>query len=208
MSTADMDNPLDRTSLTTIHLLESRLLRVEHLLYGPAATHPPIYLESAAQKLKEMERRFSIMVSRLRVYSELLKIYKSNPDLFHPPDASTPPSQLPSDAIQSIVLSQASTFSSALSSLTAIQDSPVPDPAESASLIGLTDKMKAIEATQMAQSAEIAELRRKSEAVIRAWYKNGVLDNSESLAEVETRVQRVEKQIRRREKTIEDAKQI
>lgn len=133
---------------------------------------------------------------------------KSNPDFFHSPKASEPPSQLPTDAIQSIVLSQASAFSSALSSLTAIQDSAVPDPAESATLIGLTDKMKAMEATQMAQSAEISDLRRRSEAVIRAWYENGVLDNSQSLADVETRVERVEKKIRQRERAIEDAKQV
>lgn len=133
---------------------------------------------------------------------------KSNPDLFHSPDASVPPSQLSSDAIQSIVLSQAPAYSSALSSLTAIQDSPIPDPSESASLIALTDKMKAIEATQIAQLAEMSELRRRSEMVIRAWYENWVLNNSQSLADVETRVERIEKQIRQRERAFEDAKQI
>ncbi|KAK9440216.1 uncharacterized protein G6M90_00g061740 [Metarhizium brunneum] len=205
---ADMDNTLDQTTLATINLLESRLLRLEHLLHGPATSLPHVHKDSAAQKLKDMERRFSMIISHFRVYNELLKIYKSNPDLFHSPDASVPPSQLSSDAIQSIVLSQAPAYSSALSSLTAVQDSPIPDPSESASLIALTDKMKAIEATQIAQLAEISELRRRSEMVIRAWYENWVLNNSQSLADVETRVERIEKQIRQRERAFEDAKQI
>lgn len=68
--------------------------------------------------------------------------------------------------------------------------------------------MKAIEATQIAQLAEISELRRRSEMVIHAWYENWVLNNSQSLADVETRVERIEKQIRQRERAFEDAKQI
>ncbi|KHO00266.1 uncharacterized protein MAM_02189 [Metarhizium album ARSEF 1941] len=205
----DMDNTLDRTTLATIDLLESRLLRIEHLLYGHAAAVPPIYQEdSAAQKLKDMERRFSMVVSHFRVYGELLKIYKSNPDFFHAPDASVPPSQLPSDAIQSIVLSQASAYFSTLSSLASIKDSPIPDPSESSSLVALTDRMKAMEATRIAQSAEMADLRRRSEMVMRAWYENWVLVNSQSLADVETRVERVEKQVRQKERAAEDARQI
>ena len=84
----------------------------------------------------------------------------------------------------------------------------MPDPSESASLICLTDKMKAIEATQIAQSAEMAELRQRSEAVIRSWYETGVLSNSQALADVETRVERAERLIRRRERAIEDEKQM
>lgn len=74
MAAVDMDNPLDQTTLATISLLESRLLRIEHLLYGPTASHPPVHQDSAAHKMKDMERRFSMIVSRFRVYSELLKI--------------------------------------------------------------------------------------------------------------------------------------
>lgn len=69
-----MDNPLDQTTLSTISLLESRVMRIEHLLYGPTASHPPQQNDSAVQKMKELERRFSTMVSHVRVYGELLKI--------------------------------------------------------------------------------------------------------------------------------------
>jgi hypothetical protein len=68
--------------------------------------------------------------------------------------------------------------------------------------------MKAIEATQLAQSAEISELRRRSEAVIRSWYEGRILGGSQSLADVETRVERVERRIRQRERAIEDENQI
>ncbi|KAG6008451.1 hypothetical protein E4U21_004473 [Claviceps maximensis] len=204
-----MDNPLDETTLATISLLESRLLRIEHVLQGhTTASHPPEQADSALQRIKYIEKRFFILISHIRVYGELLKIYKSNPDLFHAPNASEPPSQLSIQAIRSIVLASASAFPTTLSCLTAIQDSPIPDPSESASLISLTKRMKAIETTQLAQAAELAELRQRSEVVMRAWYERGVLANSQSLAELESRAQDVEKTVRRREVALEERNRI
>ncbi|KAG5931712.1 hypothetical protein E4U53_001649 [Claviceps sorghi] len=203
-----MDNPLDQTTLATISLLESRLLRIEHVLHGHTPSHPPGQADSATQRMKHLEKRFSMLISRIRVYAELLKIYKSNPDFFHAPNASEPPSQLSMHAIQSIVLASASAFPATLSCLTAIQDSPIPDPSESASLIGLTKRMKAIETTQLAQAAELAELRKRSEAVMLAWYERGVLASSHSLADLESRAQGVETTVRRRELALEEGKRI
>ncbi|GJN76964.1 hypothetical protein PLIIFM63780_000452 [Purpureocillium lilacinum] len=204
-----MDSTLDKTTLSTISLLESRLLRIEHLLYGPTASHPPpAHHESAARRLDELERRFSMLSSRVRVYGELLKIYKTHPDFFHAPAPSVPPSQLSIDAIQSIVLASASSFPAILSSLTAVKDSPIPDPSESASLISKAERMKAIEATQLAQATDIAELRRRSEAIMRAWYEGNVLANSQVMADVESRVEKVERLVRRREREILEAKQV
>ena len=107
------------------------------------------------------------------------------------------------EAVQAIVLASASSFPATLSALTAIKDCPVPDPSDSAHLITLTDRMRAIEATQIAQAAEVAELRRRSEVVMRTWYENGVLANSQALADVEARVERSERAVRRAEKRIE-----
>ncbi|POR30882.1 Uncharacterized protein TPAR_08891 [Tolypocladium paradoxum] len=203
-----MDNPLDQTTLSTIALLESRLLRLEHLLYGPTASHPPPQHGSAVRKMGELERRFSLMLSHVRVYGELLKIYKSHPDFFHTPSPSEPPSQLSTDALRSIVLASASTFPSTLSSLTAVKDSPIPDTSESAALIAMTERMKAIEATQVAQASEMAELRRRSEAVMRSWYESGVLGTSRFMADAESRVERVERQVRRKERAKEEDKEM
>jgi hypothetical protein len=126
-----------------------------------------------------------------------------HPDLFHEPSLKETPSQLDFDAVQAIVLASASSFPATLSALTAIKDCPIPDPSESAHLITLTDRMKAIEATQISQAAEVAELRRRSEIVMRAWYENGVLANSQALADVESRVERAERAVRRAEKRLE-----
>ncbi len=67
-----MEHPLDQTTLSTISLLESRLLRIEHLLYGSSA--PPAPRDSALRQMAELEKRFSILTSRIRVYGDLLKI--------------------------------------------------------------------------------------------------------------------------------------
>ncbi|KAG8422801.1 hypothetical protein J3459_010020 [Metarhizium acridum] len=226
---ADMDNTLDQTTLATINLLESRLLRLEHLLHGPAASLPHVYQDSAAQKLKDMERRFSMVVSHFRVYSELLKICQCCTETarYHvihstdikPRQVQSGPFPRPGRLCTAIPAVKRTQFNLSyyLRRLpipqlylpyTAIQDSPIPDPSESASLIALTNKMRAIEATQIAQLAEIAELRRRARTVIRLGTRTGVLNNSQSLADVETRVERIEKQIRQRERALEDAKQI
>ncbi|KAI5467822.1 hypothetical protein BGZ63DRAFT_399367 [Mariannaea sp. PMI_226] len=195
---------MDETTLSTLDLLESRLLRVEHLLYGQNVSPALAQDYSAVEKIDDLEKRFSTLISKIRVYGELLKIYKSHPDFFHTPDPSEPPSQLSTDALQSIVLASASAFPSTLSSLTAIKDSPIPDTAESATLIALGDRMKAIDAVQTAQAAEIADLRRRSEKIVRAWYEGGILSNSALMAELESRVEIAERQVRRAEREMEE----
>ncbi|KAM0461933.1 hypothetical protein ACHAPV_002570 [Trichoderma viride] len=203
---AEMDDPLDKTTLATISVLESRLLRIEHLLYGTTAspTSSLSHHDAALEKMDILERRFNNMVAQIRVYAELLKIYKSNPDLFHAPPPSQPPSQLDSETIQSIVLSSASSFPATLSALTAAKDIPIPDSSASASLISLTQRMRAIEATQLAQAAEISKLRSKSEMLVRSWYENRALVDSQMIADSDGRIRRVEWETRKREVALEE----
>ncbi|RDA95324.1 hypothetical protein CP533_3550 [Ophiocordyceps camponoti-saundersi (nom. inval.)] len=196
-----MDRPLDQTTLSTIDLLEARLLRVEHVLCGPSVPPPPAARhESVTRRMADLERRFSSMLSRIRVYADLLKIYKLHPDFFHAPAASEPPTQLSAAAIRSIVLASASAYPSTLSSLTAVKDSPIPDPSQSAALISAAGRVKAIRATQLAQAAEMAQLRRRSETLVRLWYEGNLLPCSQFTADVESRVKAVERQVRRRER--------
>jgi hypothetical protein len=71
------DQSLDRTTLATISLLEARLLRIEQILYGPsslASTRPSD--DSAVESLAHLERRFATLVSRFRVYADILKLCK------------------------------------------------------------------------------------------------------------------------------------
>ncbi|KAL7800073.1 hypothetical protein V8C37DRAFT_398312 [Trichoderma ceciliae] len=205
----EMDDPLDKTTLATISLLESRLLRIEHILYGSTASpfSSQNQHDAALEKMNALERRFNRMISQIRVYGELLKIYKSNPDLFHAPHPSQPPSQLDSEAIQSMVLSSASSFPATLSALTAVKDIPIPDSSASATLISLSQRMKAIEATQLAQASAISKLRSKSEVLVRSWYENGAVVNSQVLAHSEGKIQRAEREVRRRERQLEEEKQ-
>lgn len=65
-------------------------------------------------------------------------------------------------------------------------------------------RMKAVEATQLAQSAEIAALRARSEVVLRRWYERGVMGYSSFLAGVEDRMEVVERDIRRTERAQEE----
>ena len=67
---------MDQTTLSTLDLLESRLLRIEHLVYGQSASPSLTKDQTAVQKIGHLEKRFSALVSdgRFRVYGELLKI--------------------------------------------------------------------------------------------------------------------------------------
>lgn len=69
-----MEDTLDKTTISTIALLEARLLRIEHLLYGPTSAPSRPASEDVASSLADLERRFSYLLSRIRVYGELLKI--------------------------------------------------------------------------------------------------------------------------------------
>ncbi|KAI0870204.1 hypothetical protein GGS24DRAFT_504988 [Hypoxylon argillaceum] len=192
-----MEFSIDDITLSTISLLEGRLLRIEHILYGNSV---PEWTISATRGLQDLEHRFSRLVQHIRVYGELLKLYKSNPTLFQPPPASQPPPELSLEALRAIVLSAASSYPATASTLTAISDTPVPNPAHSAGLVALLPRMKGVEATQLAQAAEIAELRARSETAVRQWYKHDIMGYSDFVAGVEGRLERVERVVRRVEK--------
>lgn len=65
---------MDQTTLSTLDLLESRLLRVEHLLYGQTVSPSLAQDYSAVEKIADLEKRFSTLTSKIRVYGELLRI--------------------------------------------------------------------------------------------------------------------------------------
>ncbi|KAL0937166.1 nuclear distribution protein [Colletotrichum truncatum] len=200
-----MDSSLDKTTLSTISLLESRLLRIEHLLYGPTAAAPFSHTDSASETLEDLERRFNHLLSRIRVYGEIMKIYNSHPTLFQPPPPSEPPIQLGPEAVQATVLASAASFPATASSLTSVNDCPIPEPSQSAALASLVPRMRGIEATQIAQAAEMAQLRARSEEVLKSWYQQGVLGASDFVADVESRVERIERRVRRAEREKEEA---
>ena len=96
------------------------------------------------------------------------------------------------------MLSSASSYPTTASALTAVvADTPVPDPALSARLAALLPRMAGLEAARCAQDAEVAELRARSEAVVRRFYEHRALPASEFVAAAESRVGRVERAVRR-----------
>ncbi|KAK9772851.1 hypothetical protein AB5N19_03286 [Seiridium cardinale] len=189
---------LDETTLQTLAYLESRVIRLEHILYGH--TTPPAK-SAALPNLQQLEHRFEKLRQRVRTYDELLKIYQAHPTLFTAPSTDAiPPTELSTDALAQMVLASSTLYPATASSLTSIEDTPVPDPALSVNLVGLLPRMRAVEATQKAQAAEIAELRGQSERVVRDWYENNVVGYGDFVAGVEKRVERVERGVRRAER--------
>jgi hypothetical protein len=69
-----MATTMDETTLSTLELLESRLLRVEHLLYGQSQSPALAQDRSATDQIGQLERRFSNLLYDFRVYHELMKI--------------------------------------------------------------------------------------------------------------------------------------
>ena len=216
-----MESSLDTTTLATLSLLEARLARIEHILYGPSQAPDEHHGKSAVYSLAELEHRLHELLQRYRVYTEILKICmycnlwfslswgnlrcfadNAHPSLFHSTSAdSAPPIDLSPEAVRATVLSYASSFPAIASALTSVTtDTPVPDTKLSTELASLMPRMKGVEATQLAQEADIAELRARSERVIRAWYEGNVLRYGQAVTDAETRFEKVEMAIRRQEK--------
>lgn len=57
--------------------------------------------------------------------------------------------------------------------------------------------MRGAAALQHAQALEVSALRARSEVAVRAWYEGGVLKSGIVLADVEGRLERVERGVRR-----------
>jgi hypothetical protein len=214
------------TALATISLLEARLLRIEHHLYGTTSASPRQSSQSSAvESLADLERRFSSLLSRFKVYADLLNICtpskyanldgkltsaldKTHPSLFQSPSPAELPTQLDTAALRATVLAAAAAYPAAASALTAATtDSPVPDPSLSAALAALAPRMERIEVLQREQEAEMAALRARGEAVIRRWYEGRALRYSRFVADVEGRVEGVEKAVRRAERRRDDEAQ-
>lgn len=71
------EQTLDKTAIATISLLEARLLRIEQILYGAttsAQTSQQRSTDSTLSSLADLERRFSTLISRFRVYADILKL--------------------------------------------------------------------------------------------------------------------------------------
>lgn len=107
------------------------------------------------------------------------------------------PTTLDISSILSIVLASASSYPETASRLSSILDVPIPPAEQSAQLIELTARIARLEAIQESQSAELAACRERSAVAIQKFYTKDILKAGDGWAELEGRVEQVERKVRR-----------
>lgn len=121
------------------------------------------------------------------------------PEIFKnvtPPVVQT--SMLTSEEKMSTILSAAPSFHATSTQLTSIMDSPIPNPTVSTDLIALVPRISRAEVVQQAQAQEIADLRKRSAALLERWYLLGVEGVNECFAEWDERTLDVDKILSRK----------
>ena len=133
------------------------------------------------------------------VYCTEIKVDARHPDLFQSQQANEIPASLTTPSLFAIVNSCATLYHTSASRLASIQDIPIPSTNASSALIGLGGQLKRVAVLQAAQSAQIADLRCRSVAVVERWYQLCILSGAKCWAEWEKRVGTVEQDVRRQE---------
>lgn len=74
-----MESSFDKTAMTTIDLLESRLRRIEYVVYGQehAIADPEYEFESATTRLENLERALYGLTLKSKVIKDLLQLRES-----------------------------------------------------------------------------------------------------------------------------------
>lgn len=134
----------------------------------------------------------------------LIKLHPDSrfPDLFPGTSSAqndTIPADLTTQNLASIVLSYATAFPETASRLSSLKDLPIPDAQASTALIELQPRLQKLLSIQEQQAIEISELRARSARLLQRWYELGVLGSSECWAEWESRLEDVEREVKRRE---------
>ena len=135
-----------------------------------------------------------------------MKLYDTNlndqesayPDLFHP--IVHPSSALSTREQLSVVHASAPSFHETASRLTTLKDLPIPPTSASTQLISLGSRIGRLQQAQQRHEREVRELRARSARAIERWYELDVLGTGECWAEWESRLEQVEKQVRRQER--------
>lgn len=84
-------------------------------------------------------------------------------------------------------------------------DTLIPNPSVSADLISLVPRINRAEVVQQAQAKEIADLRRRSAALLERWYLLGIEGVNECFAEWDERALEVDKILSRKIRLAEDS---
>jgi hypothetical protein len=185
----------------TLLILEERLRHVDFLINGESqAQDEPQTNNSAASRLRNLERQLKILASKSYAISDLLQLQKEHPEIFHASEPHEVPSTLPPAGLAQLVLAHEQLYKTTATQLTTLnENSVIPDPAPLSKLISLQPRIDRIEAKQRRQAQEVAELRLRSMRVLAAWHEKGVLEMGEKFAEWEDSLKDVEILVRRNE---------
>lgn len=124
-------------------------------------------------------------------------LFPPQSSLYLPSQADSPPTDLDTASVVSIIKASASLYSETSSRLMSVTDLPIPSTHLSALLISLQPQVAKLGVVQSHQYDEILRLREKSAALMERWYYMNILPVGEAWAKLETRVRQVEQKIRR-----------
>jgi hypothetical protein len=118
------------------------------------------------------------------------------PDIFSNTELYLDPLAIDTARKLSTILASASLFPQAASRLISVNDTPVPTAELSSELINAGAGLAKLEMLQNEQSQEITALRQRTAAVLQRWYSIDILQTGEYWANLEDRVEVVERSIR------------
>lgn len=198
----------ENEAFATLTLLETRLHRLEFLLSGstdhhgiteatvkPARRHEPV-----AARLKSLEDDLAKLTANSRLVQDMLRLQATFPNLFGTADATTKTRSMDPGTEASVVLAHASSFPETASRLLSLKDLAIPQAEASAKLVELQPELEKAKEIQARQLRQVVKLRERSARIVERWVSEGVVGSSEAWASVETRVQDVERGLRRVER--------
>ncbi|CUS07379.1 unnamed protein product [Tuber aestivum] len=213
-----MANTLDKVAEETVRSLETRLRRIEFVLSG--TSEDPVSdlfaLRNAGRensvhaRLAALEHDLAKLCRKSTTVKEMIDLHKNCPEIFkaaqthpHATSSSSSSTLTPCEKL-STALTAAPSIHATSSQLTSIRDTPIPDPNVSADLIALLPRINRTEIMQQTQAREIAELRRRSAALLERWYLLGVEGVNECFAEWDERTLEVDKLLSRKLRMAEE----
>lgn len=213
-----MDNTLPPEELLvhTLGLLEWRLNRLEFLLDGRVSQTKDINKEgnvlSRIQKLEHALQQFSSRSDTIKILLNLrmvtppfksttvLTITESRFPHLLAPDAPPPPSDdLNQNEKLSLVLAEATSYSTVSSQLRALGDVSLPPTDSFAKIVALQPRIEELNRTQYEQAMEISELRKRSAILVSRWHEVFILGQGRCTAEWDSKLRNAEREVRREE---------
>ncbi|TLD36244.1 nuclear distribution protein RO10 [Venturia nashicola] len=208
--------PPEELLVHTLGLLEWRLNRLEFLLDGGVSQTKDISKEgtvlSRIRKMEHALQQLSLKSDTVKILlnlgmilqplslQTLLTTLESRFPFLLAPDAPPPPSDdLNQNEKLSMVLAEATTYSTVSSQLRALGDVSLPPTDSFAKMVALQPRMEELNRTQYEQAMEISELRKRSAILVSRWHEVFILGQGRCTAEWDSKLRNAEREVRREE---------